>query len=103
MKHQMTKHATDRSRERMICLTAIQSAITYGLCRAKNNALIYTIGVQQINQALRKGVDIQHYKNVQVIIAHNGNVLTVYRNKKRGSLKPFVKRTRNQFNQYMCS
>jgi len=103
MKHRMTKHAQDRSRERMICMAAIQAAIFYGRYRNKNNAIRYTIGSKEINQALRQGVDIQHYKDVQVIIAHNGNVITVYRNKKRGSLKPFVKCNRNQLNRYIYS
>ena len=94
MNGKMTKHAKDRSRGRMISILAIEAAQLYGTCRSRKDALIYTIGVREVNKAFQEGVDIQYYRNVEVIEGYDGNIITVYRNKKRGSLQRYSKSER---------
>ena len=86
MYNKMTKHATVRTRERSICIEGINAAICYGLCRMQEGSFVYILGMNEINQAFKNGIDIQCYKNIAVIVGHDNNIITVYRNKKRCSL-----------------
>ena len=96
MYYRMTRHAIERSRFRVISLHAIDLAILYGKCRSYPDAEIYTIGNREIQEALKNGIDIQSYKNVEVIVGYDDNIITVYRNKKKHSLKKYKKSDRYQ-------
>ena len=76
-----TKHAVDRCRNRAISEEAVEAAQMFGLHRAKSGADVYTIGWRQIAFYAQFGIDLSRWDGVEVVCAHNGLVLTVYRNR----------------------
>lgn len=81
MTTRLTHHARQRSRCRGIPTDAIEAAIDYGQHRAIRGADIYTLGWRQVRFHASRGLDLSHWEGVEVVCAHNGRVLTVYRNK----------------------
>ncbi len=80
-KPKLTLHATDRSRSRGIPTEAIDAAIEHGKHRATRGADIYTIGWREVRFWAQVGIDLSCWEGVEVVCAHDGQVLTVYRNK----------------------
>lgn len=77
----LTLHAADRSRSRGIPAEAIDAAVEYGKHRAMRGADVYTIGWREIAHYAQFGIDLSRWEGVEVVCAHDGQVLTVYRNK----------------------
>jgi hypothetical protein len=94
MKDMLTQHAAHRSRTRGIPAEAIDAALTYGRFRAIRGADVYTIGWRQVRFYADRDVDLSRWEGVEVVCAHDGRVLTVYRNKNPHALRDYGTRRR---------
>ena len=75
----LTNHAKVRQGQRGISTELIETALTYGrLIRVRDGEGFY-LGVQEVRQARARGLDLRRAKNVQVIVGHDGSVITCYR------------------------
>jgi hypothetical protein len=79
-KPKLTLHATVRSRTRGIRAEAIEAALEFGKHRAIRGADVYTLGWREVRLHARNGVDLSRWEGTEVVCAHDGDVLTVYRN-----------------------
>jgi len=77
----LTHHAAHRCRTRGISTEAVEAAIDYGMHRAIRGADIYTIGWRQVRFHAKRGVDLSRWEGIEVVCAHDGRILTVYRNR----------------------
>lgn len=80
-KPKLTLHATDRSRARGISTEAIDAVIAFGKHRAIRGADVYTLGWREVRFHARAGIDLSRWEGIEVVCAHDEQVLTVYRNK----------------------
>ncbi len=87
MNSKLTHHAKTRSRTRGIPNAAIEAAITYGQHRGIRGADIYTLGWRQVRFYADRGIDLSRWEGIEVVCAHDGRVLTVYRNKNPHALR----------------
>lgn len=76
-----THHAAQRSRTRGIPTQAVTAAVAFGRHRVARGADIYIVGWREVRLQARHGLDLSRWQGVQVVCAHDGTVLTVYRNK----------------------
>ena len=86
-KPKLTLHATDRSRTRGIPTEAIDTAMEYGKHRAIRGADVYTLGWREVRFHAERGLDLSRWEGVEVVCAHDGQILTVYRNKNPHALR----------------
>ncbi len=86
-KPKLTLHATDRSRTRGIPTAAIDAVMEFGKHRAIRGADIYTLGWRELRFYARAGIDLSRWEGVEVVCAHDGHVLTVYRNQNPHALR----------------
>jgi len=80
-KPKLTLHATHRSRTRGIPTEAIEAVIECGKHRAIRGADVYTLGWRDVRFYAQAGIDLSRWEGIEVVCAHTGNILTVYRNK----------------------
>lgn len=83
----LTRHAALRSRTRRIPTAAIEAVMTYGLLRLDRGAEIYTLGWRQVRYWAEQGVDLSRLDGIEVVCAHGGQVVTVYRNRKPSKVR----------------
>jgi hypothetical protein len=83
----LTRHAFERSQSRSISTAVIEAALTYGRCRNGGEAEIYTIGWREVRYWAERGVDLSRVEGVEVVCAHDGRVITVYRNRKPAAIR----------------
>lgn len=81
MNQKLTLHATDRCRSRGIPTEAIDAAVEFGKHRATRGADVFTIGWREVRYHAERGVDLSRWEGIEVVCAHDGQILTVYRNK----------------------
>lgn len=86
-KPELTLHATHRSRNRGISTDAVEAAMEYGKHRAIRGADIYTLGWREVRFYGERGIDLSRWEGVEVVCAHDGRVLTVYRNRNPRALR----------------
>jgi hypothetical protein len=96
----LTLHAADRSRSRGIPIDAIEAVIDLGKHRAVRGADVYTLGWREVRRCARRGIDLAGWEGIEVVCAHDGQVLTTYRNKNpwafrdRAARRPAARRSR---------
>jgi hypothetical protein len=83
----LTRHATDRCRHRGISAEAVEAALMFGKHRAMRGADIYTLGWREVRFCAEQGIDLSRWQDIEVVCSHDGQVLTVYRNKKPHALR----------------
>jgi hypothetical protein len=83
----LTLHAANRSRTRGISLTAIGVVLEFGKHRAIRGADIYILGWREIRLYQQAGLDLSKWEGIEVVCAHDGSILTVYRNKKHHAFR----------------
>jgi len=77
----LTLHAADRCRTRGIPTEAIETVIGFGKHRAIRGADVYTLGWREVRSYAQHGIALSSWEGIEVVCAHEGRVLTVYRNK----------------------
>ena len=87
MNTKLTRHAIDRSRSRGIPTEAIDLVIAYGKHRAIRGADVYTLGWREVRFHATRSLDLSRWEGIEVVCAHDGQVLTVYRNKNPHALR----------------
>jgi len=87
MNTKLTRHAIDRSRSRGIPTEAIDLVIAYGKHRAIRGADVYILGWREVRFHAQRGLDLSRWEGIEVVCAHDGQVLTVYRNKNPHALR----------------
>ncbi len=87
MNELLTVHASQRSRARGIPTDAIEAVLEYGRHRAIRGADVFTLGWREIRFQARNGIDLSRWEGIEVVCAHDGRVLTVYRNKNPRALR----------------
>lgn len=83
----LTRHAGQRLRKRRIRLSAIEAVIDFGQRRTIRGAEIYVIGWRDVRFHKECGIDLCRFEGIEVVCAHDGAVLTVYRNQNRKALR----------------
>lgn len=81
----LTRHAKQRCRARGISEAAISAALDYGNHRAVRGADIYTIGWRQVRFHAARGVDLSRWEGIEIVCAHDGRIITAYRNRNRSA------------------
>jgi hypothetical protein len=90
----LTLHATDRSRTRGIPTEAIEAVIEFGKHRAIRGADVYTLGWREVRFYAQAGIDLSRWEGIEVVCAHDGQILTVYRNKNPSAFRDRAARRR---------
>lgn len=93
-KPKLTLHATDRSRTRGIPTEAIEAVIEFGKHRAIRGADVYTLGWREVRFYAQAGIDLSRWEGIEVVCAHDGQTLTVYRNKNPRAFRDRASRRR---------
>ena len=83
----LTFHAAVRSRTRGIPLEAIEAVVEYGKHRAIRGADVFTLGWREVRFHSERGLDLSRWEGIEVVCAHQGQILTVYRNKNPRALR----------------
>ena len=83
----LTRHAALRCQNRGIPAAAVEAALDYGQHRAERGADFYVIGWREIRYYRALGVDLARWEGVEVVCAHDGRVLTAYRNKNARAMR----------------
>lgn len=78
---QLSCHAFERLEQRDIEIEAVEAVLDYGREVFTRGAVVHAIGRREIEQWAREGIDLSRYDGVHVVCSHDGNVLTVYRNR----------------------
>ena len=84
----MTTHAVRRMHERRISEAAVWSTLDYGRIVHVRGAAIHAIGHKEISRLRRRGIDLSQYEGIQIVCAHDGTILTAYRNRDFRGLRP---------------
>jgi len=77
----LTRHAWERMCARGVAPRTLCLVLRWGRIARVRNAAIYAVGRKEMEKARAEGVDLSQAKNVHVVCARDGWVLTVYRNK----------------------
>lgn len=83
----LTRHARQRLRKRSIRLSAVEAVIDFGQRRSTRGAEVYVIGWRDVRFYRECGIDLSRFEGIEVVCAHDGAVLTVYRNQNRKALR----------------
>jgi hypothetical protein len=90
----LTLHALDRSRTRGIPEDAIEVALEFGKHRGIRGADVFTLGWREVRLCAERGIDVSRWEGIEVVCAHDGRILTVYRNKNPRALRDRASRRR---------
>lgn len=87
--HPLTRHAWKQMSARGISDEAVMAAFQHGRRVYVRGAMIHAIGRKEIEFAEKEGHDLRPFHGVQVVCnAHDGTVITVYRNRDFRGLRP---------------
>lgn len=75
----LTKHACTRMQQRGIGLDAIDAALTYGRTIHAKGVTFFVIGHKEVQKFSAQGIDLDAVAGIQVLVSHNGSVVTTYR------------------------
>lgn len=84
----LTRHACERMIERRVSASALEHVLDYGREVHVRGATVYAIGRNEVARYELEGVDLAAFSGIQVVCAHDGRVLTVYRNRDFRGLRP---------------
>jgi len=91
---QLSCHANERLEQRNIEIETVEAVLDYGREVFTRGAVVHAIGRREIQQWEREGIDLSRYDGVQVVCSHDGNILTVYRNRDFRGLRTGLSRGR---------
>ena len=76
----LTKHACTRMQQRGIGLGAVDAALTYGRTIHAKGVTFFVIGHKEVQKFSALGIDLDAAAGIQVLVSHDGCVVTTYRN-----------------------
>lgn len=90
----LTLHAAIRMQQRGISCRAIQAALSYGrIIRAKGVTYV-VVGRKEVLRYAAVGVNLDEADGLQVLLASDGSVVTVYRNRDLHTIRVTPRRGR---------
>ena len=75
----LTKHASTRMQQRGIGLGDIDAALTYGRTIHAKGVTFFVIGHKEVRKFSAQGIDLDAVAGIQVLVSHDGSVVTTYR------------------------
>lgn len=75
----LTKHACTRMQQRGIGLDAVDAALTYGRTIHAKGVTFFVIGHKEVQKFSALGIDLDAVAGIQVLVSHDGSVVTTYR------------------------
>ena len=90
----LSKHASTRMRQRGIGLDDIDAALTYGRTIHAKGVTFFVIGHKEVQKFSAHGIDLDAFAGIQVLVSHDGSVVTTYRSHDLHAIKssPRVRR-----------
>lgn len=92
----LTTHAAVRMQQRGIRGDALQAALAFGRRIHARGVTFCVLGRKEVQRQAERGVDLRDFEGLQVLLAHDGTVVTVYRNRNLHPIK--VTRRKGRFN-----
>jgi len=96
----LTTHARERMSQRRIPEAAVRRTLQCGRVVRREDALLYIVGRQEIEQHRHLGVDLSTCDGVHVVCDSAGRVITTYRNLDFRGLRPRRRIGRSQNRTY---
>jgi hypothetical protein len=84
----LTKHARERMAARGLRADAVESVLWFGRAVHTRGADIYVIGRKEVAKYAREGLDLAAFEGIQVVATCDGQIVTVYRNRRFRGLRP---------------
>lgn len=85
--YRLSWHAWQRMSGRHITPEAVRAAIIFGREVHQRRAVIHVIGRNEVAWSRGEGVDLAPFAGIHVIVAPDGTVSTVYRNRELSGLE----------------
>lgn len=76
----LTTHVRKRMQSRGISVEDIQATVRYGRTYYARGAVFKVIGKKEVERYSDE-IDLEHLEGVHVVLAHDGTVITTYRNR----------------------
>ncbi|HZI04384.1 MAG TPA: DUF4258 domain-containing protein [Archangium sp.] len=95
--YSLSQHALKRMRSRGLPVEALRAALWFGRVVKTRAAEFYVIGHQEVRRYAQEGIDLSAHEGVHVVCTPEGHVLTVYRNRYLGHLRPRTRRYRSHW------
>jgi hypothetical protein len=83
----LSLHAIERSRTRRIPEDAILAVMEFGKHRSIRGADVYTLGWREVRRHAGACAGLDRWEGIEVVCAHDGQVVTVYRNRNPRALR----------------
>lgn len=77
----LTTHAALRMQQRGIGADGLQAALAYGRRIRAKGLTFCVLGRKEVQRQAERGVDLRDFEGLQVLLSHDGAVVTVYRNR----------------------
>lgn len=90
--HPLTAHAIARMQQRSISQNTLEQVLTYGRTIRSRGATYRVIGHKEVDRFAPQGVDLRAASGIQVLLGHNGAVITTYRNHDLRKIRPSKRR-----------
>lgn len=90
--HPLTNHAGLRMQQRHISSRLVDAVIRYGRTIHARGATYKVIGHKEVERFASRGIDLREADGIQVIIGHDGAVITAYRNHDLRKIRPSKRR-----------
>ena len=84
----LTQHAVQRTQGRRISANAIRAALRYGRRTHIRGALCFSLGRNEIQKLMDRGIDLRSYQDLHVLTASDGAIITAYKNEVFRGLRP---------------
>jgi hypothetical protein len=92
--HTLTAHAAVRMRQRGISARVVDLVLTYGRQIQAKGLIFCVVGRKEVAKYATYGVDLSAAEGLQVLVAPDGVVVTMYRNHDLHSIKAGSRRSR---------
>ena len=75
----MTRHAQARAAQRNISERVVSAVVGHGRLIRGRNVEAFFLGEREVRHADRRGLNLSFARNTQVIVSHDGQIITLYR------------------------
>ena len=75
----ITRHAQARAAQRNISRDVVSAVLVHGRLIRGRNVEAFFLGRREVKQARRCGLNLSFARNTQVIVSHDGQIITLYR------------------------
>ena len=90
--HPLTTHARQRMNQRGISSQVVELVINYGRTIYSRGATYKVMGRKEVAYFAARGIDLRLADGLQVLLGHDGAVITAYRNHDLRKIRPSKRR-----------